>query len=150
MNNKEVELQKLINVAIQSAILAGNIIVQNDQDDTATDDGFGGGGDKVQVWKQKANRRDLLTLMDPLCEKASLFVCLFLLIVMRDIVCFMDAPSLVAHCSWLVVICRTLLDFSTHIILFNSLILHILQQSINQPKQYITNRCAHDDVMMML
>jgi len=70
MNNKEVELQKLINVAIQSAILAGNIIVQNDQDDTATDDGFGGGGDKVQVWKQKANRRDLLTLMDPLCEKA--------------------------------------------------------------------------------
>ncbi len=44
-------------------------------------DGGAGGGDKIQVWKHKSNRRDLLTLMDPLCEKASVLLIKVVLLV---------------------------------------------------------------------
>ena len=50
-------LDSLLDVAIRSSKLAGEIILGN-----------AGGAD---VLKSKANSRDLLTLIDPLCEKAS-------------------------------------------------------------------------------
>lgn len=48
-------LTKLLDVAVRASVLAGEIILGN-----------AGGAD---VLKSKANSRDLLTLIDPLCEK---------------------------------------------------------------------------------
>ena len=53
-------LDSLLSVAITASKQAGEIILGN-----------AGGAD---VLKSKANSRDLLTLIDPLCEKVSLFL----------------------------------------------------------------------------
>ena len=52
-------LQKVLNVAIDASKKAGDIILGN------------AGG--AEVTKSKANSRDLLTLIDPLCEKVSIY-----------------------------------------------------------------------------
>ena len=54
-------LNSLLEVAIKAAVLAGDIIVEN----TKTG--------KTDVTKTKDSSRDLLTLIDPLCEKVSYF-----------------------------------------------------------------------------
>ena len=54
-------LDSLLSVAITASKQAGEIILGN-----------AGGAD---VLKSKANSRDLLTLIDPLCEKVSFFFC---------------------------------------------------------------------------
>jgi len=54
----DVMLNSLLEVAIKAAVLAGDIIVEN----TKTG--------KTDVTKTKDSSRDLLTLIDPLCEKA--------------------------------------------------------------------------------
>ena len=55
----DTELQSLLSVAVAASKKAGEIILGN-----------AGGAD---VTKSKANSRDLLTLIDPLCEKVSSF-----------------------------------------------------------------------------
>lgn len=54
------ELESILQVAIDASKKAGDIIV-----------GHKGG---AEVTKLKANSRDLLTLIDPLCEKVRSFV----------------------------------------------------------------------------
>ena len=54
-------LQKVLDVAIDASKKAGEIILGN------------AGG--AEVTKSKANSRDLLTLIDPLCEKVSTLPC---------------------------------------------------------------------------
>jgi hypothetical protein len=55
-------LNEILDVAINAAILAGDIILEN----TRTG--------KTDVTKTKDSSRDLLTLIDPLCEKVGFFV----------------------------------------------------------------------------
>ena len=57
MKVTETELQKVLEVAVDASKRAGEIILGN------------AGG--AEVTKSKANSRDLLTLIDPLCEKVS-------------------------------------------------------------------------------
>ena len=67
-NNQGIELpsdetlHSLLNIATKAAKLAGEIILGN-----------AGGADVLET---KASSRDLLTLIDPLCEKVSYFMCM--------------------------------------------------------------------------
>jgi hypothetical protein len=65
----DVQLDQVLKVAIDASKKAGNIILGNS------------GG--AEVTKRKANSRDLLTLIDPLCEKARYIIATVTLVIAK-------------------------------------------------------------------